>query len=1441
MTTRRLIATAAFIACFATLAHGAIFLKEDAAGAGDGSSWTDAFTTWADAMTALRAIGNNGDATLYIAKGIYPAGSATLSNDGATTITNANFAIHGGCRAGFDGDLERDPETYQTFVTSGTKSGVLGAYWKRITPNEGSYDCTTENVKVDGANFKLIDSNGRLQIPDFAGAHDTFWTSYTGGSIPVYIGSDASGVLDGIRFVCCTRRSSTCGVVQVGANSGDVTITNCVFAASNPQTGCVAVGAGSRNGTCLVTDCQFLFNQSSYGAIGVHSTFGDALTRRCTFIGNSRLNANGEMTLINVAANNVNKTIPWIAEDCVFARNLSISTSSLGTQIAAVAGGLRRLVVTNNYMASSASSVPDLIALRNNRYVGSGLLTDSLVADNTIVCRPVSGTVGVMVSGHTTDRSSEPSVVNTVFRNNAFLAPENDVATVNSCALGIVGNKAFATRSTWMTVAGCAFVSNRVVVSGLVEGATAIRSRGLLSYDENTSRVQHGLVNCTFFGPAEEGLFDVVQYGNQALPLNVVNCVFALDDPDAVAAPFLTDTPGALNVHDCAIQNLFPAFQPSDFGALDGVKPDPIPLEWVPTGRGEGIAPRAASWTPGLRETCDVATNKPTLGENRYQPTTFAFKTRGDGAVWQKLIPSVPGAILADPEPALDALGAPRAFGATTAGALHALAPTAETGSSLTLRRDPFSGGTLSRPFNQAAATGTDFAPVTATANAGGSFLGWLDEAGNPFSAANPLELVAPATNLTLTASFGTAAITLSFSLDNLGAFDATGLATTSLVCSAGAAFPEIPAFTASDGYVFVTWGDLPATVPDSDTTYTARIVTKELRRIYAAPDGTGDGTSWERAAGLAEAYADAAAYRGEVWLKEGTYAIPAEMALRSNVAVLGGFAGSETSAAQADPAAHPATLNGNSSAGLYWKPNGSDPGTGNRVAVWENGTLNPPNPGWADSYWQPASPSPANDATFAFANATGTATNALFRGVTFTGFSRGAVYSTSGEADGLTIENCRFVANGTAASTSFSVVHVENSPFTLRNCEFIGNFRTVRQLFSARPFTNEVADCEFVDNVGGGIATTISTNASFTVDRCLFARNYSAGTAPVLALNSTWHFGLARFADCAIVSNRIAKGASALFSFTCANWNASGEYHGVPCLEISRCDIADNVASETRSLCFYYTGRYASIPVRNCHVTRNVHSGLSGQNDNSCGLLYYDGGYGLLTFVDCLVERNAITATSHSAGIVLINCAYSRSAVIGCTFADNTVTAPDPANAADVNVIYDNATGAHFIVNTVFDEATGGQKLVKGCTSTPIRLWRTFTRGQELADMGEASFSTNGLSSADARLLPLTRKGPNGRPGRPVSSTSPARTAIPVMRASDGNYCVYRPWVTGNNAKPWIQSDSTELKAADVAAKGLSLDGPFLPDAWGQPRRFGKISCGHVNAARATTMFFVK
>ena len=64
-----------------------IYLKADATGTGDGSSWTNAYTTVADAVAALNA---SGDArpTLKIARGLYAISAAQ-------DITAADAVIEG--------------------------------------------------------------------------------------------------------------------------------------------------------------------------------------------------------------------------------------------------------------------------------------------------------------------------------------------------------------------------------------------------------------------------------------------------------------------------------------------------------------------------------------------------------------------------------------------------------------------------------------------------------------------------------------------------------------------------------------------------------------------------------------------------------------------------------------------------------------------------------------------------------------------------------------------------------------------------------------------------------------------------------------------------------------------------------------------------------------------------------------------------------------------------------------------------------------------------------------------------------------------------------------------------------------------------------------------------------------------------------------------------
>jgi hypothetical protein len=78
----------------------------------------------------------------------------------------------------------------------------------------------------------------------------------------------------------------------------------------------------------------------------------------------------------------------------------------------------------------------------------------------------------------------------------------------------------------------------------------------------------------------------------------------------------------------------------------------------------------------------------------------------------------------------------------------------------------------------------------------------------------------------------------------------------------------------------------------------------------YAKNGGLASGDcngSWANACTLGQAWAKANA-GDEIWVVEGTYA---GIALKDGVKIIGGFAGTETSASQSDPTAHPTILNG--------------------------------------------------------------------------------------------------------------------------------------------------------------------------------------------------------------------------------------------------------------------------------------------------------------------------------------------------------------------------------------------------------------------------------------------------------------------------------------------------------------------------------------------------
>ncbi|MEG1187504.1 MAG: fibronectin type III domain-containing protein [Bacteroidales bacterium] len=74
-------------------------------------------------------------------------------------------------------------------------------------------------------------------------------------------------------------------------------------------------------------------------------------------------------------------------------------------------------------------------------------------------------------------------------------------------------------------------------------------------------------------------------------------------------------------------------------------------------------------------------------------------------------------------------------------------------------------------------------------------------------------------------------------------------------------------------------------------------------KRIYVKPGGTGDGSSWDKAAGDLNQIVDATERYSDdqIWVAEGTYQITGQLRLRASVDMYGGFSGTEIELSERD------------------------------------------------------------------------------------------------------------------------------------------------------------------------------------------------------------------------------------------------------------------------------------------------------------------------------------------------------------------------------------------------------------------------------------------------------------------------------------------------------------------------------------------------------------
>ena len=1292
-------------------APAAVYLKADAPDGGDGRSWSTAYKTLGDALVALNA-DESGDPTLYIAKGVYYTGKMT------THALTRDARMLGGYRGETDGDMTRDSEEYQSII-----SGIANPEsktWTRAIPVPGGFSYTT------AATTEKIVVDGKLNLPAPLGEFDAYFAS-SSGSYFLRVSDGCAIVADGIKFICFNREGTPGGsAIGVNTNAKRAEISNCVFAGGDGlQRSMLWIGTTTEESS--VKNCKFYYNRANYSN-NPHAIFSGAVTiEDCEFVGAVR--GGGAPTDGAISGGK-------LVKNCLFSHNMTPSSASASgcPLISLGSGTLEGCKIVNNFCADKAAN-----AYYNGALIrlSTGKVKDCLIANNRCEFYVLDGKAYSML-GRYSDTSGGAYTIqyeNCLIASNVVAATSIGM-TSGSYAISVMGSGSTA-RTFTDRIKNCVLDGN-IVSNVVVEGVTPTLCRGVLGFRLGATQTMT-VDNCTFMGPAVDGVSDIETYGSASTSAKSIfnNCVFMCDGSGVHAEAVRVSQANSIVLKDCTIKNMLPDFYPANVDVTDGLCIDEIPFERVPflfDGEDTGYGwLRPAAKTPGIRETTDGSVR----------------------------------------------------------GAVNALSETAENGATLTIRREPFAGGSVDVPV-QAVAKGAAIAPVRAVPVAGGSFGGWLAEDGSTYSTENPLTIASLDDDLVLTASFATRKTTITFDLNGAGTFVDNGSSRIECELSAGETFPSVPAFTVGDNNHIYRWDEMPTVVPNEDVTYSAHWVTKDLRIVYVTKDGAGakDGSGWANAYDdISAAYADAGRYRGEVWIGEGVYTQALPIVKRAAVNVRGGFAGGESSAAQADPAAHPTVVSG-------------------------GGT------------------------TFYFLTDTdGVAGDVEITGLAFVDFYRSAIDFSTANVGKVKVSKCRFANCNLGGTASYAAAWVLGDP-TFSDCFFSNCVRTVHSK-SAVAATTVVERCTFVANRDAGVYAVAANGGRLVVRDCTFSdcdMTTTSGYPAGCGLYTTGRSASAEVVNCTFARNRL-KGASG----GCVGF--SGEGRGGDFI-VERCAFRDNVCmhsgwnntdgyytSQQFGTCVSLEAQEATTLVRDCSFVGNVVTNFSGCAA-SCIVLRDKAAKAVAA--NCTFEANVAVArenldrkgTWRSVGNAgTINAAASGIGLVNCTFVANTNRADAGGTVADV---FARASTPTYVLNGVLwndapDYApfarTDGGRLTVGRT-----VAKNYDETVPTAVMGF-------VKTDDPRLADASEVGPNGVLARELRPSTGARGGYPVW-TSGAQVFVRNPGAAPE--EEWLNV-STQ---AFVPAGGLP-DLELLPDAWGRPRRRSSSDCGSLNAQRRGLMLF--
>ena len=1416
----------------------------DATGAGNGTTWADAYTTINTAVAAATA----GD-EIWIAAGVY------VYPKGTQILLAKNLSLYG-CFAGVSDDetiAGRDFDANQTILSG---DGDDDDVWMHYFPVFEGF--TETNITTT---LRPI-VNGKVNIPmDFDSPYDYYVLAPdgdNGGQKMIEVASGITAVIDGLWMVSANFRGNTTGALHYNAAGAGSAVRNVRFVGcynNAHNTGTLHHQSGGQH--LIIDSCKFYYLRNPGGHGAAVYQRAPATIVNCEFVGISAAICG---SIIESRGGKL-----WMTNN-VAARCVSVSNSGntdygsqclLLSQANSEAVVINSLVMTNcGSIITSSSSVNTVIPLlrRSANYT----VEDCYFGGNQMAFAiPAFRTYSMfMVDEYAGESSSSPGEFKNVTFERNIVRARPLANAVGRSAIGIVG-----TPHSPQTLVNCTFIDNEAY--GFDGDLVCYASKGVVSSTLSQPKYNAlGVANCTFIGDNQAPDVVVIDPSNDNY-VNLVNCIFKNKEDDDVNDALLVTGDAAahpVNLIHCSVNGM--DVVPSGL-AVAALETAPILLEREEKLVAAGAIPvyRVSSVSGGVTNAADVAV----LANN----TGYGYRVPGGEDVWQRLTQI--GSGTTTNAPITDALDTVRPFGGFTRGAVQNLTPAAATGNTLVVRKVTRFAGDVN-PAVQVFTASEGIADILATPdtteNEAVEFTGWYRDSActDMISTANPLTAAdySISTSAVIYAKFAVPEVSITFNLGDYATFaDNTSSKTLSLVPGS---LLEVPSYTVKDEYFSEGFENLPDYVPFASTTYTLRAVSKSVRIVHVVPtadvpeNSNLSGDSWANATDdIQAAIAEAGRYRGEVWVRAGRYVPPASgYVLKPNVALVGGFAGTETSRAQADPAANVTCFSGDVEDNSYWnrlnsKRNGWN-GITPRTNVWHNGEFNF-SAEMLDQYVAllPNGNSWGNiDRGFLINGATNTA----FYGITFTLFRINAIEDSVGNGGCITIDNCKFLANNTDNNSSYEAISLTKAGTWLevRNSCFAGNARCIdiTALQSPPSGTNTFNNVVFFGNTGssgGGCISLYGNGVNILVEDCTFSRNVSMPWCCGIQFGSGSNCDIATVRNSSFTGNMAFGAAYGLLRYS-SGLTITGD---AKACRVENCtftgntyDTVDADNTDPHSAVITRTANN-TVQVDACYFADNQIIVTNGMKAATCGTIAAaNNSGGELLFVNCTLERNAANQTSlDPASLAKVGTfathGNSRLGLVHCIVTDSLL-----ADGIPEFVIREQNLGHTFsLVNTVARNTSAGYtpiELVNSGTTYAPNIMHTVASGLDTAASGWADTSytviTN-VSGATAELKARHAESPDGTLlMRGLQASSPfARTGRSVYRqASNGRYYVYLPEL--NATYPWrcVSDVQSTLSAASI--NGTTE--PPIADAFGNARLHGKIAYGPLNAAPATTLFIL-